>query len=232
MLQPRGVVVQLVRIPACHAGGRGFEPRPLRQYCPRARVEKQTLKLFPTLIHYFKHVLSPEQLACISEHCLNATTHAHGAFVGEAQSTFGLDSRLIDQLGTLYPQLSGLKDGLQTLVDAYAEEMGFSGVKITNSWFNIQRPGSVLKHHVHPDSRVSAALCVVSDAHSSKLWFENPNPVLHLIRPDTYRESTFEMARFHLDPGDLVLFPSWIKHGSGFEPNGSELRLMISVNAM
>jgi uncharacterized protein (TIGR02466 family) len=101
---------------------------------------------------------------------------------------------------------------------------------MSNSWFNIQRPGSILKHHVHPDSKVSAALCIQADEKSSKLCLDNPSPFLNLLRPDTHTEATFEFAKFALAPGDMVLFPSWIKHGSGSEPNLSEQRLVISMN--
>jgi integrase len=45
------VVVQLVRIPACHAGGRGFEPRPLRQTKKGPRDRAFFHFRFPQVIH-------------------------------------------------------------------------------------------------------------------------------------------------------------------------------------
>ena len=42
-----GVVVQLVRIPACHAGGRGFESRPLRQSSTAAVARLQRFFCIP-----------------------------------------------------------------------------------------------------------------------------------------------------------------------------------------
>ena len=38
-----GPVVQLVRTPACHAGGRGFEPHPGRQYAALAQQAEHFL---------------------------------------------------------------------------------------------------------------------------------------------------------------------------------------------
>ncbi len=46
-----GLVVQLVRMPACHAGGRGFEPHPGRQ-------------LNKKYIYYAGVAQSVEQLTC------------------------------------------------------------------------------------------------------------------------------------------------------------------------
>lgn len=194
-------------------------------------MKKEAWKLFPTLVNYYKEALAPDQLSTIFRHCLEVEAGEHSAFVGHAKSSFNKSSRLIEDLEAQYQILKGLKSGLANLLKDYGRELGFENVTMGNSWFNVQYPGSILKHHVHPDSKVSAALCIHADEKSSKLYLENPSPFLNLIRPDTYTEFTFELAKFRLAPGDLVLFPSWIKHGSGFEANQSDNRVVISVNA-
>ena len=53
-LKKSGVVVQLVRIPACHAGGRGFESRPYR----RGERRMSNSKHFVSLLILFLYILS------------------------------------------------------------------------------------------------------------------------------------------------------------------------------
>ena len=51
-----GVVAQLVRASACHAEGRGFEPRQSRQYLPQ-----YSLRFFSCLLFVKMHYNNSEQ---------------------------------------------------------------------------------------------------------------------------------------------------------------------------
>lgn len=194
-------------------------------------MHKQAWKLFPTLVHRYTDVLTPVQLATVRDHCLSLEGRPHASLLGDARSTFDRSAHFVEALEAAHANLAGLTQGLAQLMDGFARELGFDGARLSNSWFNVQRPGSLLKHHTHPDSRVSAALCIVSDERSSKLYFENPNPLVAFAMAEGRTEYNMDMARFALAPGELMLFPSWLKHGSGFEANESELRVMVSLNA-
>jgi hypothetical protein len=70
-----GVVVQLVRIPACHAGGRGFEPRPLRQN------EKRRTVWFVFFFAFIRCRRLPSN-PCHSERSEESLSHAQSRALG------------------------------------------------------------------------------------------------------------------------------------------------------
>jgi hypothetical protein len=74
------VVVQLVRIPACHAGGRGFEPRPLRHIVSENGPLRPVFHLRPVWAHSCG-CKSRHKLVTASEvkrNCMMATERARG----------------------------------------------------------------------------------------------------------------------------------------------------------
>ena len=72
-----GAVVQLVRIPACHAGGRGFESRPLRHFFKLMKpaiwlLAYSQLRKHAHLPHYLAHYYFG-LTALVAHRCLSRT---------------------------------------------------------------------------------------------------------------------------------------------------------------
>ena len=92
---------------------------------------------------------------------------------------------------------------------------------VTNSWVNVQGEDSRLNFHNHPNSIMSGAIYLKVDDNSSELYFENPNSMYF-----NYGEPVSVMPV----TGMCLMWPSWLKHGSGQSTNKSSERIVLSFN--
>jgi uncharacterized protein (TIGR02466 family) len=116
-----------------------------------------------------------------------------------------------------------------------AKRMGLPDVVLANSWINIQTKNTILKKHNHlvvgHDSLISGVIYLKVDEDSSKLCFFNPNPYISVLPYENQNKFNYQWFCIQPKNGDLILFPSWLNHGSG-DLNKSKERIVLSFNGI
>tara|TARA_B000000609_G_C24092216_1_gene303582 strand:- start:240 stop:758 length:519 start_codon:yes stop_codon:yes gene_type:complete len=105
------------------------------------------------------------------------------------------------------------------LEERIVKEIPIKNQRMAESWVTIQKEDSKLKWHKHPNSVVSGILYLKVDDDSSKLVFQNP----------TSMEG--EVKEIKPKPGLLLMWPSFLMHGSGDTINKSKERIIIGFNS-
>lgn len=202
---------------------------------------RELLGLFPVPVGIIDNFLSEKEIELLLKEVISIDHSDHGALSGEAFSTHKVDGKLGRLLEDLSHKLNiDFIERLNTEINDFAGTnglvhnnwiQGMSRLMIDNSWSNIQKKGSYLRRHTHPNSKISGSLFLNVDQDSSKLYFFNPNPY---IKYEDYDKVTdFSSVNYSIQPsnGQLILFPSWLEHGSNEEINNTDKRVVISFNS-
>ena len=116
------------------------------------------------------------------------------------------------------------------------DELGFKKEKkviLNNMWVNVNEKNNFNLSHDHPISFFSAVYYVKVPKNSGRIVFENVNPLhawcVNNNSVEHFNHFTSNVWKLTPKEGDLVIFPSWLKHY--VEANESdETRISISFN--
>lgn len=155
----------------------------------------------------------------------NKVNKTNNNFNGDVDSSFSPEPK------GLLDNFLDLKNNLNKEIKKCADMIGCdSNLEITNSWYNVQKRNSTLKMHTHANSIISGILYLKVDKNSSRLYFSNPNPILKTLHYNEYNSDNYDRYAIVPENGLLLMWPSWMLHGSDTDINNSDERIVISFN--
>lgn len=186
--------------------------------------------IFPSLVYVVTGVLNETQRKDIISYARTLDDRSHGCIPENGISNHDINYSFLDGVADNVLSCKFIKEQILERVNSYCDDIGYTHCRLSNSWINFQYKDSVLMKHTHPESRVSGALYLNADDQSSKIYFYNPNPYIYFSSVTTRNEYNYEYKWFKPVSGDMILFPSWLSHGSNGEKNQTEERVVISFN--
>jgi uncharacterized protein (TIGR02466 family) len=193
----------------------------------KEKIENNKLShfVFPVLIKQIKNFLNKEECNEIVFQLKKNKLKNHNALTkNKGFSSHSVESNIIEKLN------KNIQLKLNQEIKEYTNEYSFKNLIISNSWFNIEKKGCILENHTHPMSVVSGALYLKTDELSNKIYFFNPNPFIGFSEFEKNNFINYEYIYLNVEIGSVLLFPSWLKHGSNFKKNNSKERICLSFN--
>ena len=197
-------------------------------------MKNEDYHFFPTLVRKVENFITDKEIKSIIDNSKKMQFRNHGAIMGDSISSHDIGKNSKKSFTNLITS-NVVRNRLNEAINNYRQEYGIVKLQIDNSWVNVQGPGSQLKFHTHPDSIISGALYLNVDENSSSLYFVNPNPyseyLAYFYNPEKLSYLNFKTIYLKPKNGDLILFPSWLKHGSE-DINQTKYRTVFSFNTI
>lgn len=134
------------------------------------------------------------------------------------------------------PGLDDLKKFCQAAIDTYAREVCKVSDEfyITNSWATKNEQGIQHHRHTHPNSIFSGVFYFDADQCDAPLTLHAKSPIFknfaleyHYSGYSIYNSNNWS---FPVKTGTLIIFPSWVEHGS-LENKNTKSRQLIGFNS-
>jgi hypothetical protein len=161
--------------------------------------------LFTIDYHEFPNFLNDEDINAVIKSLYKGKLREYDYIEGKAYTTMGEN-----ETETL--------DYHPDIAKRIEENCFVKNQRVSQSWCTIQGPDSKLKYHKHPQSIISGIIYLKVDDNSSKLVFQNP--------------TSMEGETKEITPtkGLMLMWPSFLMHGSGTTINKSEERIILGFN--
>ena len=194
---------------------------------------RQPINLFPTLVIQYSNVISESERKNIFDILKERSTKfdrppLHLTILNGISSFMpGENVNIVNELG--------LEEKVQERLNNYTQETGLAEQEICQSWFNIQNVGSQLLEHCHSGATLSCALYINVNGVQDSLCFQNPNPFVDTVWNSHARVPTLYNFKYQSvvpKNGDLIIFPSWLTHGSYYQSNKTVDRTLISFDTI
>jgi uncharacterized protein (TIGR02466 family) len=186
--------------------------------------------LFPISLLEVSEFLTESQCTDIISYLRTLPKKSYPAMTGESFTTFNISNRLLEDVQRNVKSCNNILSALSDIVLEYEKTSGYDCGKLSNSWASFQHKHSALLTHTHYSSLISGVIYLQVDSNSSKIFFNNVNPFLTYLPKKHLTNHTYDKMSFDPAVGKLIIFPSWLPHGSDTELNQSDERIIISFN--